>query len=180
MKIRWQRFNLYLLMTLAVAAAAACGCQNTGHKKPERRLSTLRLHLEVSRNGVKASEPVPVYRAEPVWVNVDKTPFLDEGHVSSVEVVEVVGGFALRIQFDHRGTTLLEECTTTNRGRRIAIFSQFGEQLKDSRWLAAPIISRRISDGAFIFTPDTTREEAEEIARGLNYISKRVHTWIEK
>ena len=35
----------------------------------------------------------------------------------------------------------------------MAIFSEFGERLKHSRWLAAPIIRRRISDGILTFTP---------------------------
>ena len=78
------------------------------------------------------------------------------------------------------GTVLLEECTAANRGRRIAIFSQFGEKIKDYRWLAAPVITRRISDGVLVFTPDATREEAEEIALGLNNVSKKVHTWIDR
>ena len=60
MKIRWHRFNIYLLGTLAVAAV--CGCQTSGDSKPKKLLSTLRLHLEVSRDGTKANEPVPVYR----------------------------------------------------------------------------------------------------------------------
>ena len=76
------------------------------------------------------------------------------------------------------GTALLEQCTTRNRGRRIAIFSQFGEKMKDYRWLAAPVISRRITDGVLVFTPDATREEAEEIAAGLNNVAKKTHTWI--
>jgi preprotein translocase subunit SecD len=91
-----------------------------------------------------------------------------------------VGGFALRIQFDHRGTILLEEYTTANRGRMVAIFSQFGDELKDYRWLAAPVISRPITDGVLIFTPDTNREEAEEIATGLNNVSKKVHAWVDQ
>jgi preprotein translocase subunit SecD len=178
MKIHWRRFNLYLLVTLAVAAA--CGCRHTGVTRPGKLLSTLRFYLEAGRNESKDSESVPVYRAKPVWMSVNKNAFLTEGHVSTAEVVEVMGGFALRIKFDHRGTSLLEEYTTVHRGKRMAIFSQFGEHIKESRWLAAPIISRAISDGELTFTPDTTREEAEEIAIGLNNVSKQVHTWVEK
>ena len=74
----------------------------------------------------------------------------------------------MSIQFDHQGTLLLEQYSTLNRGRKFAIFTQFGDKLKESRWLAAPIISRRITDGLLMFTPDATREEAEQIARGLN------------
>jgi preprotein translocase subunit SecD len=113
-------------------------------------------------------------------VNVQKMPFLNESNVSGAKVVDVVGGFALRIQFDHAGAALLEQYTVANRGRKIAVFSQFGEEIKTLRWLAAPFISRRIIDGVFVFTPDANREEAEEIARGLNNVVKKTRTWIDK
>lgn len=180
MMIRPQPFNTYLLVALMTAILAVCGCQSTPNKPSKKLLSTLRLHLEASFDGTKANEPVPIYREKPVWVRVDKMPFLTEGNVMSASVIDVVGGFALRIQFDHDGTVLLEETTATNRGRKIAIFSQFGQQIKDYRWLAAPVINRRISDGVLTFTPDATREEAEEIAVGLNNVSKKVHTWIDR
>ena len=176
MMIRWHRFNIYLLIALAVA----CGCQSSGEKNPKKLLSTLRLHLEATRNGTKESEPVPIYREKPLWVNAQKKPFLSEEFVASAKVVDEVGGFALRIQFDHQGATMLEQVTTENRGRKIAIFSQFAEKLVDYRWLAAPIISHSITDGVLVFTPDTTREEAEEIALGLNNVSKKAHTWVEQ
>jgi preprotein translocase subunit SecD len=173
MKIRWQRFNLYLLA--AVAAVAVWGCQSTSSEtKPKKLLSMIRLHLETSQGGNKDSELVPVYRQQPVWLNVSKIPFLTEAEVADAKVVDVMGGFAIRIQFDGPGTALFEACTTANRGKRIAVFSQFGEQIKDSRWLAAPIISHRITDGVFTFTPDTTREETEEIAAGLRNVAKQV------
>jgi preprotein translocase subunit SecD len=111
---------------------------------------------------------------------VEKEPFLTEGHVSTASVVDVVGGFALSIQFNRQGAGVLEEFTVQNRSRRIAVFSQFGEKILDYRWLAAPVINHRIADGVFVFTPDATREEAEEIASGLNNVAKKVSTWIDK
>ena len=178
MKIHWNRLKLYLLVTLA--AATVCGCQSFGEPNPKKQLATLRLHLEASRDGSKANEPVPIYRETPIMVNVEKAPFLTEADVVEAKVVDVVGGFALRIQFNHPGTTTFEQYTTENRGRRIAVFSQFGVKLSDNRWLAAPLISRRTSDGMFIFTPDATREETEEIALGLNNVAKKIQTWIDR
>ena len=176
--IRWERFNIYLLLTLA--AVAACGCHSTGEKKSKKLLSTLRLHLEATRDSPKASERIPVYRDNPVWLTVEKEPFLTEGHVSTASVVDVVGGFALSIQFNRQGAGVLEEYSVQNRSRRIAIFSQFGDKILDYRWLAAPVINHRIADGVFVFTPDATREEAEEIASGLNNVAKKVSSWIDK
>lgn len=180
MKIRMWRFNLYLLAALAVIAAV--GCQSSpAEKKSKKLLSTLRLYPEGSRDGTKATELVPIYRQKPVMVRVEKVPFIDEGHVASAKVIDVMGGgFALQIQFDHRGTGLLEEYTVVNRPRRIAILSQFGGKVKQQRWLAAPMASRRISDGVLTFTPDATREEADEIVAGLNNMVKKVKTWVDR
>jgi len=178
MKIRWHRFNVYL--ALALAAAAFGGCRTASERKDKKLLATLRLHVEASRDTTAFNEAVPVYREHPYMVNIEKIPFLNESNVSGAKVVDVVGGFALRIQFDHAGTALLEQYSASNRGKKIAVFCQFGKKLKDVRWLAAPVISRRISDGVFVFTPDATREEAEEIAVGLNNVFKKAQTWINK
>ena len=180
MKFFWHRFNLYLLASVAVVGL--CGCKSASSSKPEPKklLATLRLHLEASWDSSKESEPVPILRDKPVMVKVEKPPFLTEGSVSSAKVVDTIGGFALRIQFDQAGTTTLDQYTTQNRGKRVASFSQFGKKIKDYRWLGAPVMNRRISDGVLTFTPDATREESEEIATGLNNVSEKVHTWVEK
>jgi preprotein translocase subunit SecD len=180
MMIRLERFNTNLWWALAAVIALGCGCSSTGDKQSKKALSTMRFHLEATRGGSTETEPVPIFREKPIWVNVEKSAFLTEANVSSASVVDVVGGFALRIQFDQPGTILLETCTAANHGQKMAIFSQFGEGIKDYRWLAAPVITHRISDGVLIFTPDATREEAQEIALGLNNVSKKVHTWIDR
>lgn len=178
MMISGKRYNIYLLV--ALAAALAGGCQSTPEKQAKQALSTLHLHLESGSDRSKSAESIPVYREKPVWITVQKQPFLTEANVTAASVVDEVGGYSLRIQFDDDGKVLLEECTTRNRGRRLAIFSQFAPQLKDYRWLSAPIINHRISDGVLVFTPDATREEAQEIADGLNNVGKKTHTWIDK
>ena len=178
MKIRWHRFNIYLLGTLVLAATG--GCQAARDNRPKKLVSTLRLHLEVNHDETQGSEAVPVYRQRPITVHVQTVPLLTEANVDDAKVVDEVGGYVLRVRFDHQGSTLLEEYTTQNHGRRIAVFSQFGDHIKDYRWLAAPVITRRITDGVLTFTPDATRGEAEEIALGLNNVSKKVHTWIDR
>ena len=74
------------------------------------------------------------------------------------------------IQFDKHGTLVLDNVTSSYKGSRIVVFSQFGS----ARWLAAPRIMNRISDGVFTFTPDASREETERIARGLNNIANEM------
>jgi len=108
---------------------------------------------------------VPVFRENPVMVNVENDPFLDESHIETASVMEDRrGGFVIRVKFDHIGTSLLNATTLANPGRRIAVHSQF----PSPRWLAAPVIRGRIDDGIFSFTPDASREEAERIVRGIN------------
>lgn len=178
MKICWHRFNIYL--SLVLAAAVVCGCRTSSESKEKKALSTLRLHLESNHDKSGFNEAVPIYRAHPFMVNVEKIPFLNESNLSDARVVDVVGGYALRVQFNHAGSALLEQYTATNRGKRIAVFCQFGEDLREVRWLAAPVISRSIGDGVFVFTPDATREEAEQIALGLSNDIKQKTTWIDK
>ncbi|MCI0536938.1 MAG: hypothetical protein L0Z50_17120, partial [Verrucomicrobiales bacterium] len=125
---------------------------------------------EVNSDGTDRSGPVPVFREQPVFVNVHKQFFLNEGDVQEAAVVETLGGYALMIQFDRHGTLVLDTVTSSSKGSRIAIFSQFGS----ARWLAAPRVMRRISDGVLTFTPDASREETERIARGLNNLAKEL------
>lgn len=169
MKIRRLRFNLYLCVALAVFV----GCQ-TAARKRKHQPSTLRVHVQVHPDGTNMSEPVPIFRERPVMVNVDKIPALTEANVAEAKVVDAVGGFAIRLQFDRQGTWLLEQRSVEHRGQRFAIYCQFGPGLKESRWLAAPIVSRRIPDGVLVFTPDASRTEAEEIVLGLNNIARAV------
>jgi hypothetical protein len=89
-----------------------------------------------------------------------------------------VGGFALRLRFNRHGSWVLEQYSSGNPGKRFAIFSQFvtppGENLNEGRWIAAPRVKGRIADGTLIFTPDATREEAEQIVLGLSNIAREL------
>jgi hypothetical protein len=173
MKICWPRFNLYLRVVLCLTLALAVGCQTEKHKR-KYQPSTLSVHVETGADGTNLSERVPIYRAHPFMVNVDKEPVLTELNMAGATVVDVVGGFAIHLQFDRQGTSILERVSVGNHGRRFAIYCEFGVKLKEKRWLAAPIVSRRISDGILVFTPDATREEADELVLGLNNIARGV------
>lgn len=172
MKMDLTRFKLCL--ALAMAAAMLAGCQ-TAASKPKGLIATLRLHLQVNSDRSDRSTQVPIDRSAPIMLNVDKAPFLTEENVANASVVDQVGVFALRIEFDSSGTKTLEQYSTAYRGRCCAIFSQFGEKdQSQARWLAAPVFTRTISDGVLIFTPDASREEAERIARGLVNLSRQI------
>src|SRR5262249_48520195 len=150
----WKRFNTYLLLALAITLA--CGCQSTETKK-KKQLATLRLYVETNIDNRDHSQVVSIIRENPFDIRVEKTPFITEGNVTEAKVINAVGGFAISLQFDTQGKWLLEQYTAANPGRKIAIFSQFGKDLGKNRWLAAPVIPKRISNGLLIFTPDASR-----------------------
>jgi preprotein translocase subunit SecD len=158
------RFNFYLLAVFAVIFAAGCA-GGIMHPKP---ISTLDIYLECLPDGTDRSHSVPILRQEPVMVNVEKDPFLTAANISEARVVTSGDTFQLSLHFNQRGTWLLEQYSARYPQKRFAIFGQWGEKLKEGRWLAAPKIQHRISDGILVFTPDATREEAEQIALGIN------------
>ena len=172
MLIRVLRFNTYLLPALALALNA--GCQSGKPKDPARggknEEASLRLHLEVNPDGSDRNAPVSIGREHPFQLNIEKTAFVTEFQIEQASVVEGFAGFSISIQFNKQGAFLLEMQTTANKGKHLAISAEFGEM----RWLAAPLITRNLSDGLLVFTPDATREEAERIVNGLNRLAERV------
>jgi hypothetical protein len=171
MRIRPASFNIYLLILLILIPAGS-GCKTSRAKKDSKEIATLRFHLEVNPDGTPHNTGVRIFRASPVVVNVHREPVLSEADIEQAALVDAIGGFAIRIQFNRHGAIVLENITTIHRGRRLAIHSQF--QFGESRWLAAPLIQRRIVNGLFVFTPDATREEAERIVKGLNIVAARL------
>lgn len=138
-------------------------------------MSAIRLHLEVNQDGTGGNGPVEVTRAK-FRVNVDKEPFLVEGDVGKAAVIETVGGFAIQICFNAEALFKLDMMTSSLKGKHIAILCQYPKGKTTpksfSRWVAAPLITKRIANGVFIFTPDCTREEADRIVLGLNNVAE--------
>src|SRR5437868_9243195 len=163
---RTSRFNLYLLVMMVLTIVGA-GCSSLDKKKEKLEQSSLRLHLEVNGN---QGTNVLIGTTSPFQLTVDRTPFLSEFNMEWAKVVDVIGGFSIAIQFNDQGTILLEQYTTAYRGRHVGIFAEFGQL----RWIAAPVMQNRIVNGQLVFTPDTTREEANRIVRGLNRVADLV------
>ncbi len=170
MKCCTVQFNLILSLALIMVVA---GCASPGPNGARVKDPTvLRFHLEVNPDGTGRNKPVSVNRSTPFMVNVNKEPFVTEYNVMDAAVVDdSLGGFFIHVQFNHQGTLLLEQYSTANKGKQIAIFTQFDDT---ARWLAAPVLKERIANGAFAFTPDASREEAERIVLGLNELGKQV------
>jgi|SRR5581483_3544244 preprotein translocase subunit SecD len=170
MKFSFTRFNLYLM--IAASLAFASGCASDAKKKEKKDATSIALHLEAHEDGTDRNGPVPIFREKPVYVNVDKEPFLDEGSIDSARIADDPdGSFHIELKFNWRGAMILDGVTSDNHNRRIAVVAVFG---KGPRWLGAPLIKRRMSDGIFRFTPDATREEAERIVKGLNNVAVEV------
>ena len=106
----------------------------------------------------------------PFELNVQKIPFVTEFQIEKAAVVDVLGGFSISVQYDRQGSMLLEQYTTGSKGKHMAISAEFGQL----RWIAAPVITQRIGDGVLVFTPDTSRKEAERIVSGLNRVAELV------
>ena len=162
-------FNGFLALLLIAATA---GCLTTEERKFLREFSSLRVHVEADRGSADRNSAVPVHRAHPIYLNIDREAVLDERYIMAATVIEQPGDlFAIEIKFDRRGSWILERTTVMHRGKHLAIFSDFGDQ---TRWLAAPEITAKNSSGRLVFTPDATREEANRIVRGLNNVAKRM------
>ncbi len=171
MKIIGAWFNFILVLALA-AAVYGCGSVPGSKVKKWKDPTVLRFHLEMNPDGTDKVGPVAIGRSAPFVINVQKESFLTEFEITEAAVVDdSLGGFNLRVQFNRRGTWLLEQYTTANKGSRVAILCQYET---NAWWLAAPIIEKRIANGAFSFTPDASRTEAERIVRGLNEQGKDV------
>ncbi|HTD65503.1 MAG TPA: hypothetical protein VK846_03095 [Candidatus Limnocylindria bacterium] len=160
MKSRSRVFNGFLVL---LALALASGCATSEERKRKKEFSTLRIHVESDQQSDHSSA-ISIIRSAPILLNIDREPVLMENNVLAALVVEQPGGFGVEIKFDRQGTWILERTTVVSRGKRLAIFSDFGQ----ARWLAAPLITSRNQSGTLRFTSDCTREEAERFVRGLN------------
>jgi hypothetical protein len=175
MKVYALRFNLFF--ALATAAAVVCGCQTD---KKKDAISVLRVHLQANQNTVGATVPVTLLRSNPVTVTVAHDPILTEANLVAARVIETPGGFAVEIQFDETSSLMLEQYSSANPGLHFVIFGQWGEKAADGRWLAAPLITKRIANGQLAFTPDINREQADRLVLGLNNVAKKLKTGVSK
>ncbi len=169
------RFNINLLLALALLSTGGCRMFHTGKKDDKKKdMALVELHLEVRPDELSDTKTVSVNRREPFSVVVDKESFVDTGYLTGAKLLdEGTDVFSIQLKFNWSGTMRLDTTTTANRGKHIAVYCTFGTS-HTNRWLAAPVIRKRISDGTFTFTPDATHEEAEAIVRGLNHQAEKL------
>lgn len=161
------------LAAIALAVAVA-GCASFG--KPKGNVASLRLHIQVAQDGSDRSAPVPIYRANPIMVNVEKAPFLDERSLTNATLMEVGDGFAIQVEFNVSGAKILEQYSTSFRSRHCAIACRWGEKTFTNRWVAAPMFNHTIFNGKLMFTPDASFEESivlvDALKNSIKFIQK--------
>jgi len=163
-------------LALIILLVALCGCATW--LKRDQPSAAIRVHIELARDAMAGPEAqtVSVLRADPVQVTIEKNPILTEANVVAVKLISTPVAPAIEMRFDENGTWILEQYSATNPGRHFVIFGRWGKNLKDGRWLAAPLITRRINDGILSFTPDMSREEAGQFIVGLSNVVKQFQT----
>ena len=166
MKFNSARFNTYLAAAVLVLV---CGCASGSGKKDEKEKAVLTLHLQTDQEPGNGVKHIFVNRDAPIYLNVEQEPFVDSADIDSAAVVDDFGAYSIQLKFDTRGMVLLEQMTSGNQSKRIAVFAKWG---KESRWLGCWLIRHRVQNGIFVFTPDASREEAARIVRGLNHAAK--------
>ena len=173
MVIRRVRFNLKLLLPVALLTLLGCQVNKYTQKITQPKPpATLRVHIETNPYPPDQCERIFVLRTAPVAVNVEKKPFLNESHIASAKVVDTDEGFVMSVNFNDQGRWLLEQYTTANSKRRLAIRTQFRQTTNVfDRWIAAPRIARGITNGILTFTPDADRDEADTIVEGWNNVA---------
>ena len=155
-----------------MAAGLFSACQTT---KQNELASVLRVYIETTADSASTSKTVSVLRSHPVPVTIATTYILTEANIVAAKVIDSQGGFAVQIQFDENGTWMLEQYSASNPGKHFVIFGQWGKNAADGRWLAEPLITHRIADGALVFTPDASPEEAAKLVLGLNEVVRKIH-----
>ncbi len=168
-----RRFNLYLVLLLALPW---CGCATFHKKKAPEKTGAIRLHIESPMSLPEKTITITLLRSSPVVVTVETEPMLTEASLLAAALVETPGGFAVHLKFDETAGWMLEQATARNPGKHLVIFGQWGETKADGRFIAAPVINHRIADATVTFTPDASREEAQQMVDGLNNLAKILHT----
>jgi preprotein translocase subunit SecD len=176
MKVYTPRFNLFLALAVLLVPLSGCSSLGLSSNQP---VAALRVHVELAPENVgeiNASQTVSVLRADPVQVTIEKDVVLSEQDVIAATLINTPDAPAIEVRFDETGTWVLEQYSAANPGRHFVIFAQWGKNLKNARWIAAPFIAHRINDGILSFTPDMSKDEASEFVKDLNSTAKQLQT----
>jgi len=172
--MRKATFNKYLTVCIIAICTLmlTAGCASTKSKKNYPPI--MQFYLESTIPDPERNLKVRISEEPPVDITIDRSRLMDQSNIRNIGIVERTGTFALMIAFDYRGTRILEQISTANRGQRCAIYCEFTfNKTNVSRWLGAPVITHRITDGILEFTPRMSREEAEVLVKQMQPVIKQ-------
>ena len=137
------------------------------------RLSPATLEMLAAYQGAN-SNPAPLQAAMAEDLNrIIQGPLIYEaqrfgGIVLREKTQQLLAQESERTNPLHLNRLLLEDAYPVELSRK-------HKNVSENRWLAAPMISRRISDGVLAFTPDCDHEEAAQLVLELNNTAKELH-----
>lgn len=170
-------FNTVFSLTVLLAlGCASSGASASGKKK--KPIKFFRVHLETRHDIPERSMAAEVGRSSPMRFMSEKLPILNETHVAESSLIPETGGFEVRIKFTSVGSMLLQNYTSAAVGKHLLLMTEIDGEV---RWLAAPLIQRRIDDGILLFVPDASKEEMGRLVDGLNSaVRKKRQRWLEQ
>lgn len=146
-------------------------------EKKKKTLKFIRVHVETRRDLPERTVTAKLNSDPTFQIPVDKLPLLTESHLKRAAIIEEPGGFLIQLHFDSMGTKLLEGQTAATNGRHFAIICDLDTE---SRWIAIPLIRRRLADGILSFSPDAPREDMDRLVRDLNKeIDRKRKQWLD-
>src|SRR5436190_22799225 len=130
MKIGTFRFNTYFAVAMVALLGAGCASSKPDHdeagkKKKKRQEAVLKLHLEINADGTDRVGTATVGRSAPFTMSIEKKAFLTQLQIVNAQLLETQGGYSISLQFDHKGTWMLDQYSTANKGRHIAVWAEY-------------------------------------------------------
>ncbi len=178
MRVTRAWFNILLACAVMMGLASAALAGDAPAKKPRKPkpVKAVRIYVETRHDIAERSLAATVGRSSPMSFQVEKLPILNEVHVDEAALLEESGTYQVQLKFNSLGTRVLEAYTAAAVGRHLVIMTDIDAE---ARWIAAPLVRRRIGDGVLRFVPDASREEMQRLVRGLNEaIAKKKKRWL--
>jgi len=175
MNFYMRRFNLFFWPAALGLLLSGCAAGHWGglFHHHGAQIALLRVHVESESSLAGTTQTISVLRSQPVAVNISTDVIMTEADVVAARLLDAGAGLAVEVKFEDTAGWRLEQYSAINPGKHLAIFAQWGNQPADGRWLAAPLMVRRMAGGVLVFTPDASHAEMEQWVKGLNETAKK-------
>jgi len=147
-----------LFVALGLISALVLAPGGCGSREPT---GTERVQMRVARNNPAPNfEPVTIEKThEIIYLSPDVA--MTGRDVKSAEIMQSPDGWAVAVHFTDSGADKLQQFTTANKGRRIAI-------LVDGRVFVAPLIIEPLKDGQMLISRDLSASRARALAEAFS------------